>query len=292
MATALPIPPSGLPVINPITGAMDSQWQNYFLTLTIAISSIGAAPVDARYWVSNANGQLTNETNMGALASGYLKQVTAAGIATPSTVTSIPGTDVAGAALTRVNDTNVTATLGGTPTTALLAAVSLTLGWAGKLGLARGGSNADLSATGGAHNFLRQNSSGAAIDVIQPATTDLSDVGTNTAWTPTDASGAGLSFTVATGRYINYGSLVFTEFDLTYPVTGSGAAASIGGLPYTSIAVQQALSIAFTNLNIAAQVAVNTSASTISFLNLAGGAVTNLQFSGVTIRASGIWMHI
>lgn len=42
-------------------------------------------------------------------------------------------------ALTRTNDTNVTVTLGGTPATALLQAVSLTLGWTGTLAPARGG---------------------------------------------------------------------------------------------------------------------------------------------------------
>lgn len=43
------------------------------------------------------------------------------------------------AALTRTNDTNVTVTLGGTPATALLQAVSLTLGWTGTLAETRGG---------------------------------------------------------------------------------------------------------------------------------------------------------
>lgn len=47
---------------------------------------------------------------------------------------------VSSAALTKVDDTNVTLTLGGTPTTALLQAVSLTLGWTGTLSVARGGS--------------------------------------------------------------------------------------------------------------------------------------------------------
>jgi hypothetical protein len=41
------------------------------------------------------------------------------------------------AALTKVDDTNVTLTLGGTPTTALLQAASLTLGWTGTLADAR-----------------------------------------------------------------------------------------------------------------------------------------------------------
>ncbi len=64
---------------------------------------------------------------------------------------TIPGyqTTITPAALTRVDDTNVTLTLGGTPSTALLQAVSLTLGWTGQLGLTRGGSNASLTADNG-----------------------------------------------------------------------------------------------------------------------------------------------
>lgn len=53
------------------------------------------------------------------------------------------------AALTEVDDTNVTLTLGGTPATALLQAVSITAGWTGVLSLARGGSNANLTASNG-----------------------------------------------------------------------------------------------------------------------------------------------
>ena len=47
--------------------------------------------------------------------------------------------DAVGAALTRTDDTNVTLTLGGAPTTALVNAASLTLGWTGQLAVARGG---------------------------------------------------------------------------------------------------------------------------------------------------------
>jgi hypothetical protein len=54
-----------------------------------------------------------------------------------------------GAALTKADDTNVTLTLGGTPTTALLAATSITAGWTGQLSLARGGTNASLTASNG-----------------------------------------------------------------------------------------------------------------------------------------------
>lgn len=53
------------------------------------------------------------------------------------------------AALTRVDDTNVTLTLGGTPATALLQATSITAGWTGQLSLTRGGTNASLVASNG-----------------------------------------------------------------------------------------------------------------------------------------------
>jgi hypothetical protein len=45
------------------------------------------------------------------------------------------------AALTETDDTNVTLTLGGNPSTALLNAVSMTLGWTGTLAASRGGTN-------------------------------------------------------------------------------------------------------------------------------------------------------
>jgi hypothetical protein len=55
---------------------------------------------------------------------------------------------VPGAALTKVDDTNVTLTLGGTPTTALARAASLTLGWSGQLGATRGGTGQATVAQG------------------------------------------------------------------------------------------------------------------------------------------------
>lgn len=55
---------------------------------------------------------------------------------------SIAASEVTGgAALTKTDDTNVTLTLGGTPTTALLTATSVTVGWTGTLAAARLNSN-------------------------------------------------------------------------------------------------------------------------------------------------------
>jgi hypothetical protein len=56
------------------------------------------------------------------------------------------------------DDTNVTGSI---------AAQDLTLGWTGQLGLARGGTDADLSATGGANEVLQQTTSGGAVTVGQ-----------------------------------------------------------------------------------------------------------------------------
>ncbi len=79
----------------------------------------------------------------------YLSQTGTGAVSAAPTWEAISGGDITGAALTRVDDTNVTLTLGGSPTTALLRATSLTLGWTGQLGLTRGGTNASLTASNG-----------------------------------------------------------------------------------------------------------------------------------------------
>lgn len=68
-----------------------------------------------------------------------------------------------GAALTRVDDTNVTLTLGGSPSSSLLAATSLTLGWSGQLAVTRGGTGASTAA--GARTNLGAAASGANSDI-------------------------------------------------------------------------------------------------------------------------------
>jgi hypothetical protein len=67
---------------------------------------------------------------------------------------TIPASDISsGAALTKTDDTNVTLTLGGSPSTALLAATSLTLGWTGQLGVTRGGTGTGTAFTAGSIVF-------------------------------------------------------------------------------------------------------------------------------------------
>lgn len=98
---------------------------NPFALITGGTTSSGVAQQVASLGTS---GQLLQSNGPGAL---------------PTWVTS--GSAVTPSALTEVNDTNVTLTLGGTPSTALLQATSITAGWTGTLAVARGGSG--LSST-------------------------------------------------------------------------------------------------------------------------------------------------
>jgi hypothetical protein len=52
-------------------------------------------------------------------------------------------------------------------------------------------------------------------------------------WTPTDASGASLTFTSVNATYTKIGNQVIARFVLVYPSTASGATSLIGGLPFT-----------------------------------------------------------
>jgi hypothetical protein len=86
-------PNAGDKLFDPITGQLTEIGRILFRTLSEAAGAL--APVSAQYWVSTAEGGLTNERNIGALASGYVKVASAIGIATPSTVAQIPLADIA-----------------------------------------------------------------------------------------------------------------------------------------------------------------------------------------------------
>ncbi len=79
--------------------------------------------------------------------------------------------------LSKVDDANVTLTLGGSPTVSLLKNVSLTLGWTGQLSTSRGGTG--LSSIGSAKSILRVNGAGSALEysAVQSIGTSLA-VGT------------------------------------------------------------------------------------------------------------------
>lgn len=130
--------------------------QNSITTLgTIGTGTWQGTVVGATYGgtgVNNGASTITlggSLTTSGAFASTFTMTntttVTFPTTGTLATTSQIPS----GAALTKTDDTNVTLTLGGSPTTALVNSASLTLGWTGQLSLAKGGTNANLTASNG-----------------------------------------------------------------------------------------------------------------------------------------------
>ena len=119
-----------------------------------------------------------------------------------------------GAALTRVSDTNVTLTLGGSPTTALIAAASITVGWSGTLAIERGGSG--------------QATANAALNAFLPSQTIhsgkfLTTDGTNTSWGAPSVAGAALT-----------------------KVDGTNVTLTLGGTPTTALLQATSITVGWT----------------------------------------------
>lgn len=97
------------------------------------------APTDADYLVKTANGSLSAERVVTDTATVTWDWSTA----------GQAKANIASGDLTKVDDTNVTLTLGGTPTGALLTAVSITVEWSGVLAVGRGGTGLASGTSGG-----------------------------------------------------------------------------------------------------------------------------------------------
>ena len=94
------------------------------MTGDVTIDNLGVTTLADTAVVAGTYGDATNVPQLTVDSKGRLTNVTNV---------AISGALVTPSALTKTDDTNVTLTLGGTPSTALLQAVSLTLGWAGTL---------------------------------------------------------------------------------------------------------------------------------------------------------------
>jgi hypothetical protein len=108
-------------------------------------------------------------------------------------------------------------------------------------------------------------------------------------WTPTDVSGASLTFTNLTDNcfYTKVGNLVTCIFNITYPATADVNSAYIGGLPFTSKSTANAIAggqFSYTNYGAFLSMAVNTGATNFYFWTSAGGLITNATASGKIFR--------
>jgi hypothetical protein len=125
-----------------------------------------------------------------------------------------PTIGIAGSALTKTDDTNVTLTLGGTPASALLAAVSLTLGWTGELAVSRGGTGQSSFTDG---QLLIGNSTGNTLTKATLTQGPGINI-TNAAGAVTIGTAGGISGTAALAKLTALGadgSLTFTDGIIT-----------------------------------------------------------------------------
>lgn len=100
-------------------------------------------------------------------------------------------------------------------------------------------------------------------------------------WTPTDLSGAGLSLSVSFAHYAKVGRVVTACFYITFPATGSGAAANIS-LPFT--VNNYGSGALWTSSGLAG--VVGAFSSGILLRSQANGTYTNSQFSSQFIIAT------
>lgn len=115
---------TGLPLTTGVTGVLPSANGGTGVNNGSSTVTLGGSLTTSGAFTSTFT--MTGNTSVTFPTSGTL-----------ATTSQIPS--VTPAALTRVDDTNVTLTLGGTPATALLQATSITAGWSGQLAVSRGG---------------------------------------------------------------------------------------------------------------------------------------------------------
>ncbi len=91
------------------------------------------------------------------------------------------------------------------------------------------------------HSFLRQLYEGATNGQIAFPATQNASSNANTlddyeegSWTPTDGSGAALTFATAAGRYVKVGKVVHYWARVQYPATADASSSVISGLPFTA----------------------------------------------------------
>ncbi len=122
-----------------------------------------------------------------------------------------------------------------------------------------------------------------------PNTLDDYEEGT---WTPTDGSGAGLTFLSGnSGRYTKIGRCVFIDCEVPYPTNSSGATATIANLPFNSKATtdyNSGTGMSDSNINFWSFINQNVSQFTLYKQAATFTQVSNAELSGKTLYIS-LW---
>lgn len=163
------------------------------------------------------------------------------------TLTFSAGTlSVTGAAVTKTDDTNVTLTLGGSPTTGAVNAYSLTLGWTGTLAVARGGTGGGTASGTLLDNITGFASTGvmartaAGTYAFRTVTGTANEIslanGDGVSANPTLSLPSALTFTgktITAGTYVNIATQGFVSYDKLSSAVSRlqiGIGAGTGGL--------------------------------------------------------------
>ena len=249
-------------------GVTPSAWYTGASAKALQISTYGAL------WSTNANIRLNGNVyynsvggavylNTGA-ASEYIQD---AGAHTWKTVASgTAGTGIAGG------------------TYAWTTAMTLDASGGLKLGNTIGVGNATPSTSG----------AGITFPATQSASSDANtlDDYEEGSWTPTDASGAALSFTIAYANYVKVGKLVTINVFLTFPSTVDVNNVAMSGLPFTVASNNYPPLTIVTNSGVALSCYANAATTTLSFglaINYST-SITNASMSGKGMIISGTYM--
>jgi len=149
----------------------------------------------------------------------------------------------------------------------------------GKVGTTLGVGGVTPSASGAGISFPATQSASSDANTL-----DDYEEGT---WTPTDASGASLSFTTGNCRYTKIGRVVVIQGNITYPVTVSGAVAQFANFPFAS-ADSIYLSVIYSDASVASFTYLSGNTTNV-FLLIPGVNVTNATMSGKFLTFSGTY---
>ncbi len=212
MAIAFNLPPApSVPLLDGLQNSISQEWYRFFAGVFQSVGS-GQAPVPL--------GDLS-----GLFAAQRLTLVV------PSWL-FVTGSPVGGGS--GINGSLVIASAGASANTVLAAPSGGAGALSPRLLVGADLPNPSASVLGGvrslvavSHNFLTSISTSGQPVAAQPASTDLSDTTAPTTYSPTDLSGASLTFTGVSVRYSKIGNLVSVYGTLTYPATADATDAQI-----------------------------------------------------------------
>jgi hypothetical protein len=128
------------------------------------------------------------------------------------------------------------------------------------------------------------NGTGITFPATQSASSDantLDDYEEGT-WTPTDGSGAGLTFSNASGYYVKIGKQVTAWAQVTYPVTANTAVARVASYPFTTAneePVRGGGMLGYKTVANVSTVLIQSNNTIMDFRDSTGNVVTNASIS-------------